>query len=267
MKHTPIDRDRCITNLYTLAKKKGILIRDLETSCGVSVGYLARLRQDKRKPLPGSDFLFRAADALDTSVDSLMYFNYQFASEKDLKLNKFIGKLIRDSLSEKIVWDMDNACYPSPVIRESQVSHPQHPLIALDPDLILENRSKEYYYSLFHPNEFNLIPRTAWRTSLSENVLLYLTRVSSGSDTDYPAALNSTYDSELGSDYIELYLHNTKEGMLSPLCCTSGDHPDILHEPLVTLYEAVAECLHCNVLDRCAISAIDDYLNDINLDE
>ena len=41
------DRDLCINNLYILVKKKGLRICDLETSCGVSVGYLARLRKDK----------------------------------------------------------------------------------------------------------------------------------------------------------------------------------------------------------------------------
>ena len=48
------EKDRCITNIYFLAKKKNILIRDLEKSCDVSVGYLARLRQDKKQSLPGS---------------------------------------------------------------------------------------------------------------------------------------------------------------------------------------------------------------------
>ena len=43
------DQALCINNLYTLSKQKNMKIRALETSCGVSVGYLARLRQDVLK--------------------------------------------------------------------------------------------------------------------------------------------------------------------------------------------------------------------------
>ena len=94
------DRDLCINNLYILAKKKGIRICDLETSCGVSVGYLARLRKDKNNSLPGADFLVRAASLLETSVDSLLFFDYHAATDTEIYLHLFVSRLSLDSLSE-----------------------------------------------------------------------------------------------------------------------------------------------------------------------
>ena len=70
------DKELFLRNIYTLAKEKGVRIGDLETSCGVSVGYLARFRQDKNQDLPGMDFVIRAAAVLNTSLDFLLYFDY-----------------------------------------------------------------------------------------------------------------------------------------------------------------------------------------------
>ena len=250
-----IEKDRCIANIYALAKKKEILIRDLEKSCDVSVGYLARLRQDKKQSLPGSEFLFRAAALLGTSVDSLMYFDFQLASETELYLHSFMNKLLLDSLKQKIVWMPDSDCVPSPVVLESEVRFPDHPLLALDPVLLQQGKSKEYYYSPFHPAAYDLIPRAAWRTSLSEETLVFMTCVAAVNDGEADPA-------EDPANEIELYLYNTSAKALSPLCYADPQHPDLLYHDLSELYETVSELLNRNVLDQYAISAIDAYLAD-----
>ena len=249
------EKDRCIANIYALAKKKNILIRDLEKSCDVSVGYLARLRQDKKQSLPGSEFLFRAAALLGTNVDSLMYFDFNLASETDLYLHSFLTKLLLDSLKQKIVWTPDSDCVPSPVVLESEVKFPDHPLLALDPVLLQQGKSKEYYYSPFHPAAYDLTPRAAWRTSLSAETLVFMTcveRISDG-DTDAP---------EDAVNEIELYLYNTAAKALSPLCHADPQQPGLLYHDLSELYETVSELLNRNALDQYAISAIDAYLAD-----
>lgn len=47
------DKNRFINNVYELAKQQKLKIGELETACGVSVGYFARLRQGDKNAAPG----------------------------------------------------------------------------------------------------------------------------------------------------------------------------------------------------------------------
>ena len=250
-----IDRDRCIANLYALSKQKGIRIRDLETSCGVSIGYLAHLRLDKRNPFPGAEFLFRAADLLETTVDSLLHFDFQLSTETDQYLHAFINRLILDTLSEKLCWDLDRDCVPDPSVSEETV-FPSHPLLGLDPVLLQEGKSKQYYASPFHPSVYNLLPRAAWRTVLSDHTEVFLTCVS---QEDLSA------EEKAGLRETEMYLYNTEKKALSPLCHSNPAHPGMLNRDLAVLCETVSDSLHRTSLDLFAVSAIDAYMKEDSL--
>ena len=246
------DRDRCIANLYALSKRKGILIRTLETSCGVSVGYLAHLRQDKRKPFPSFDFLLHAAAMLETTVDSLIYFDFQLSTETDRYLHAFINKLILNTLSEKLCWDLDHDCMPDPSILD-KIVFPDHPLLSLDAHLLQEGKSKQLYLSSFHPAVYNFLPRAAWRASLPDNTVIFLTCVS---QEDLSAEKNTKLRET------EMYLYNTEKKALSPLCHSNPAHPGMLDRDLACLCETVSESLHRTSLDLFAVSAIDAYMKE-----
>ena len=245
------DRDLCINNLYILAKKKGIRICDLETSCGVSVGYLARLRKDKNNSLPGADFLVRAASLLETSVDSLLFFDYHAATDTEIYLHLFVSRLSLDSLSEKVVWKHDPECLPSPVEADSAAGLSDHPLLSFDPKLMEQEIYKEIYLSPFHPMAYDLQPRAAYRAPLSEDTLVMLIRVS-------PPQADQQPDSE---EEIELFLYNTRAKALSALCSTDNRHAGVLDHALSTLCRIVSESVQRTKLDQYAVSAIDAYMN------
>lgn len=245
------DRDLCINNLYILAKKKGIRICDLETSCGVSIGYLARLRKDKNNSLPGADFLVRAASLLETSVDSLLFFDYHAATDTEIYLHLFVSRLSLDSLSEKIIWQPDPECLPSPVEADSAAGLSDHPLLSFDPRLMEQGIYKEIYLSPFHPMVYDLLPRAAFRAPISEDTLVLLIRVS-------PPNADQQPDSEEG---IELFLYNTKAKALSALCSTDNQHSSVLDHALSTLCRIVSESVQRTKLDQYAVSAIDAYMN------
>ena len=245
------NRDLCISNLYILAKKKGIRICDLETSCGVSVGYLARLRKDKNNSLPGADFLVRAASLLETSVDSLLFFDYHSATDTEIYLHLFVSRLSLDSLSERVIWQLDSGCIPSPVEADSASALSGHPLLSFDPRLTEQGIYKEIYLSPFHPATYDLIPRAAYRASISEEAQVLLVRVAPPLDDQHP-------DSE---EEIELFLYNTKAKALSALCCTDNRHSGVLDHALSTLCQVVTESARRTKLDQYAVSAIDAYMN------
>ena len=62
------DKQLFVENIYELEKLRGLKIKDLEAGCGISVGYISRLRQGERTSLPApifcwqsrSSFLFRS---------------------------------------------------------------------------------------------------------------------------------------------------------------------------------------------------------------
>ena len=248
-----LESERCVANLYLLAKKKNLRIGDLETSCGVSVGYLARLRQDQKKPLPGLDFLFRAAHLLDTTVDSLLSFDFHFASETDQYLHAFLTRLLVDTVPRRLVWDWDTACRPSPDILDAEVPFPDHPLLSLDARLMGHGRSKVIYASHFRQNDLDMVPRKVWRASLSKDSQVFLVCVGPGEDSPSP-------EGEDRGEEIELYLYQPDRKALFPLCHTDLAHPGILDHDLRKLCAVVEETLSLPVLNPSAVAAIDAYM-------
>lgn len=247
------DKDRCLGNIYTLAKKKGIKIGDLETSCDVSIGYLARLRQDKKQALPGSEFLFHAAVLLGTTVDKLLNFDYRLAVDTEIYLSTFISRLTQDTVTGKLSWRADTACYPSAFVTDRPVPAPAHPLLALDPVLSQQGKSKEIYLSPFHPAARDLVPKAAWRAALSGDSDVLLVR------------LMKEQDSEAGAgdpwEELELYLCGCNNNILSALCHTNWQNPGVLDSGLIDLYETVSMMFQQCSLDQYAVSTIDRYMD------
>ena len=246
------DKDRCLGNIYRLAKKKGLRIGDLEISCGVSVGYLARFRQDKNQTLPGSVFLFRAAVLLDTTVDYLLNYDDRFATDTEKYLSSFIRQMIQDTMAEKLFWQLDPAFIPSPFISDKANTYPDHPLIALDPVLMQEGKSKEIYLSPFHPSVDDLVPLSAWRTALSNETDVFLIRISQKKDES---------ESTEPWDELELYLYDRKSGTVTPLCHTNTHSPGFLDHDLADLFAAVGDSFQTRPLVPSAQDAIDRYMN------
>ena len=246
------DKDRCLRNIYTLAKKKGLRIGDLETACGVSVGYLARLRQDRKQTLPGSEFLFHAARLLETSVDNLLYFDFQLAAESDKVLDSFISKLICDTVTDRLSWRPDPACIPSPYISDKSFAFPDHPLLGLDPDLMQSGKSRETYLSPFHPAAADLFPRSAWRAGITADTDVLVVRVSQQPGKS---------EGDVSREEIELYLYNMKQSRLSALCHTNAGSPGVLDHALFELAEAIEETFRTRPLEQWALDAINGFLS------
>ena len=244
------DRNLCIDNIYFLAKKKSLRICDLETSCGVSVGYLARLRKDKNQSFPGTDFLVRVASLLETNIDSLLSFNFRLSTDTERYLYSFISQLTLDSISQKLTWQLDPECIPSPVEKDSFNDFPDHPLLSLHPSLPNQEHYKEIFLSPFCPLTFDLVPTAAYRALLSKNVYVLFVR----------ATRAENRESESPEVETELFLYNMEEKQLSALCHSNSGHPGILGPALDSLFEIVSESCQRTALDQRALNTIDAYM-------
>ena len=255
------DKDRFLRNIYTLAKEKGVRIGDLETSCGVSVGYLAHFRQDKNQDLPGMDFVIRAAAVLNTSLDFLLYFDYTLASENDKYLARFIGQLIADTATDHLTWQPDPGCFPlrPEVVSDTPLPSPNHPLVAFDMDLRLKGIYREYYHSPFHPRATDLYPVAAWRASISDTAEILLVRITRES----PEAIEkeTSADKQTAAwEELELYILD-KGTVLDILCHTNMSVKGILDESLQDLFDCVDHTFRGKNVGSWAHNAIDNYMS------
>lgn len=92
-------------NLRFLTKKNKIKMSELETECGISQGYLAKLTKIN-KPNPSIELIISIANYLKISVDDLLYWDFEKEYENTAleKVKKFIIKLINETASNRISW-------------------------------------------------------------------------------------------------------------------------------------------------------------------
>ena len=249
-----MDKERFLKNIRALAKDKGVRLGDLESSCGVSVGYLARFSQDKNQVLPGTDFLVRAAERLEVSLDFLLSSDYCLASENEKYCSSFISRLIVDTISEKVFWQSDPGCFPSPLVSDTLLPLPAHPLLSFDPELLQQGKSREIYLSPFHPSMVDLYPRAAWRASISETTDILLVSVTRDKDKE------NTEEKAPWTE-LELYMQDKKEKAFAALCHTNMYSRGVLDEKIRDLSETVESMFRAMALPDWSRSAIDSYLS------
>lgn len=103
------DKNRLINNIEYLLKKKGIKIGDFETSCGVSVGYLSRLKgNDKNDVSPSAEVLLQFSKLLDTSITLLLLSNFSALTETEIFVSNFLEKLIQRTEKNELLWERHN---------------------------------------------------------------------------------------------------------------------------------------------------------------
>lgn len=244
------DKTRFISNVYSLAKQREVKIRDLEAGSGVSVGYLARLRQEKKNAAPGADFLLSVASLLSVSVDALLTFDFSEASESEAALHNFLEKLIRETLSHQLEWREDTAGYLDnlPVNKDGTTPHPLFDTVPDQAGTV----SLPFYFSRFRDIR-DLVPVNTYGCVFPGGKTLYLVRVwNTGDDPSSPG------------DWTELELLMTGPGKYEsmPFCHTDHERSTRLEPDLKRLFSAVTDAVTLPHLTPEARAYIDSYLSD-----
>ena len=256
------EKNRFINNIYVLAKRKKLKIGELETSCGVSVGYFARLRQGGEKATPNADLLTAFADRLSVSLDALVAFDFTQLTESEQKLLNYIEKLRFETDKRKLAWRRDTAGSGSSVPLNPDGT-PDHPLFInmdglLSAEEIAEDElpesvslSETVYRSVFRPDLDGLVPLEMYRCAFPGKKVLYLAAVANPGSV-VPGLVKWT----------ELELVMTIPGHSEPIPFAHTDHeePGCLDRALVSLFNAVKDVIDLPALDPEAEAIIDDYL-------
>lgn len=95
-------------NISFMVKELGKKIGELESEAGVSPGYISRTSKDE-KTKPGIDFILKVAEALGTSIDTLVYVDLAGVTPTERYLISFIDKLKSDTLQDKLEWERISA--------------------------------------------------------------------------------------------------------------------------------------------------------------
>lgn len=97
-----------LDNISFMLKEVGKKIGELEAEAGVSTGYISRTSKDDNTK-PGIDFVINVAEALGTSVDTLINVNMAELTPTELYLVSFLEKLKKDTVADKLGWNRESA--------------------------------------------------------------------------------------------------------------------------------------------------------------
>ena len=245
------EKNRFINNVYALTAKRGLKIGELESRCGVSIGYFARLRQGKKETAPGADFLLAVAGQLSISVDALLTFDFEAASDSEQLLLSFMEKLIRETRGGSILWQEDPIAYPeATVVRaDGTALHPLHLTVPINGE-----QSQPFYNSRFYPLADQLTPLMVYGSVFPGEKTLYLVQITDKSEEFAPE----------NAAWTELELVMTGPGIVSPipLCHTDHLRTGRLDAMMEQLFAIVEESVAVPHLTPEAQKLITDFLND-----
>ena len=109
------NREVFLTNIYYLAKQKGIKISELESAAKVSPGYISRIKKETNKTAPNVEFVANIANELEMSIDTLITHPLDSKTPTELLMIRFIDALIKQTTEDELVWDSKPASVLSTV--------------------------------------------------------------------------------------------------------------------------------------------------------
>ena len=103
------DKKRCIDNIYSLVKAKGLKIGDIEENAGVSKGYLSRINKEDNTSSPTIEVLASIAEQLGVGIDYLVNFPQELLTPNEQFVFKFIDRLNEQTITGKLDWEVESA--------------------------------------------------------------------------------------------------------------------------------------------------------------
>ncbi len=224
------DKNLFVDNVYHLAKVREIRIGELEARCGVSAGYLARLRQGQKNVSPGAEFLLAVSKELATTVDALLTRDLTCPSEEEQLIQRYLTRLIEHTGKNKIMWEEDQKTVLLAGSEADASEIQTHPL--LHPVIRDEKHTEVAYHSYFHPFLNDLVPVKAFKCLIKGPYVLSLVEVwNTGDHPDSPGEWNE----------LELVMTPWESDTAIPLTHTDHEKPSSTDALMEQLYAAAED--------------------------
>lgn len=244
------ERSRVIENIYSVAKEKNIKIGVLENEAKMSPGYISRLLKEENKGSLLAEQLWKIAEALGTTMDSLVCTNSNGLTENEKKLIRFLDKLTLQTEKSEIGWEM-----MPPMISDISYIY-KHPLFeaqdrtAEDPDGNFHYYQENVYCSHFFDPQCARIENNCFHFLFDEfsNREIYVMSVTERNKSSY------TWNRGV----LEIYFI-VAESDIEPVVC-SEFASDPVKDSMNRLYTAINEARSHLKLNKTTIAAIDRFL-------
>lgn len=198
-----------LDNISFLLKEFGKKIGELEAEAGVSPGYISRATKEGGTK-PGIDFIINVAEALNTSIDTLIGVDLSALTPTERYLISFMEKLKRDTIEDKLDWVRDSADSLNRMDTDCN-GYVAHPLFSLE--TFYEKSECEYPEEVtrvvFTSNAFDVhtsIADDCFTLRLKNGAFLYLMNfcksVYHASDTDAFGIEIWMYKSDVGAQFM-----------------------------------------------------------------
>ena len=118
-------------NISYMLKEVGKKIGELESEAGVSPGYISRTSKEGNTK-PGIDFIMRAAESLNVSLDTLLRVDMTSLTPTEKYLTTFLQKLVKDTLEDKLDWQTETPGYLNSRLEADIDGGCAHPLFCME---------------------------------------------------------------------------------------------------------------------------------------
>lgn len=237
------DKARCLNNIYSLAKERGIRIGDLEESAGVSRGYLSRVAKPDYQGSPPIEMLDAVAKQLGVGIDYLVNYSPDAFSESERFVMRFIDKLARQTEAGKLEWLYETEA----TLTAEDDSRVDNPLVR--PVRKQQKDTHEYRSAIYEKDA--TVSGTCYHAKLpNTQAQVWLNKVT------YHGTPRNAYLENVTRDVIEVYL--TDPGV-QPICSTYYVSEE-LKNAVNTLYLQAASSPSRIALPQAVRSTMDAFL-------
>lgn len=233
------DKAKFIKNVKYICRMKNLKIGELESSVGVSPGYISRLDKENNSSIPGVDTICSFAEKLNISIDRILSADISELSETINYILSFLSKLTNDTYENKIKW--------SKLGKEKLLNgNILNPLMRADVNANGFDYQVSYIYnSKFTKGDCELLD-DFYCTKIGQNTKILLSHV----------ALNNN---EFPATRYELYIFDID--MTLNICASTIDFNELIHNSLEELHQTIFKKLKEPCIDGNVKAKIDLYMN------
>lgn len=251
------NKKRMFDNISFMLTEFGRKIGELETSVGVSPGYISRTSKEENVK-PGIDFIVNVANALDVSLDTLLNVNMTELTPTEQYLVSFLEKLKNDTVDDKLIWNIESA--DSLNRQEPDMNgYVEHPLFSYE--TFFEKSEIEY------PEEVSRVVMVSksfdchtaiagecYNLEMKNHSILYIMNIS-----------KSVYNTnDINAFAKEIWMYKPRTG--SKVLCSNKDSSS-LAKMVEDLYRIVAERSKHPKISTDLRYIIDSFMNDDNVND
>ena len=207
------NRQQLVENIGNLIQQKGMKIGEVESSIGISTGYLSRLSKDGNNSIPATDVTWKLAQHFGVSTDALISGDFSNGTDNLSVLKRFLKKLTVRTVEGSVDWVPVTTKFVNAVLKGDEglfflvkEKDRDYGVPHFEPE---DNFSEATMtYSCFHNRKIVSVASPldpAWMTGdgfkakLSESRWIYLFPMCVSFDTGTPAGTTE-------QDYFEMYM-------------------------------------------------------------